>query len=143
MLLGGSGALVVLLSLIQVSPIKIDPWSWLFGGIGKLFNKEVLKEITGIKTELTEVKNDVTSMKKENEVVHVKDCRARILRFSDELYLGQNHSQEHFKQILGDITTYEKYCDSHPEFENQICVAAIKQVKDNYDERLRNHDFLN
>lgn len=102
----------------------------------------VLKEIASVKSELTEVKKDVATMKHEAEEVHAKDCRVRILRFSDELYLGQNHSHEHFKQILCDITTYEKYCDTHPDFENQICVAAIKQIKDSYDERLRKHDFL-
>ena len=88
------------------------------------------------------VKAEVETIRDENREIHAKDCRVRILRFADEIYLGQLHSHEHFKQILGDITHYEKYCDAHPEFENQIAVAAIEQIKESYNTRLRKHDFL-
>lgn len=45
-------------------------------------------------------------------------CRYRILRFNDEILHEQRHTKEHFDQILDDITRYEKYCDEHPEYEN-------------------------
>ncbi len=56
-------------------------------------------------------------------------CRYRILRFNDEILHEQKHTQEHFDQILDDVTKYEKYCDEHPEYENNKAVLAIENVK--------------
>lgn len=134
-LYGGGGGLLALLTLIQIAPVKLNPWSAMLGWLGRQVNKDLLSQVKAMKTEIETIRD-------ENREIHAKDCRVRILRFSDEIYLGQPHSQEHFKQILGDITHYEKYCDAHPEFENQIAVAAIAQIKDSYNDRLRKHDFL-
>lgn len=56
-------------------------------------------------------------------------CRYRILRFNDEILHDQKHSKEHFDQILEDITRYEKFCDEHPEYENNKAVLAIENIK--------------
>lgn len=141
-LYGGGGGLLVLLTLIQISPIKLNPWSAILEWLGKQTNKAMLLKMETLERDMKTVKNEVSTIRDENREIHAKDCRVRILRFSDEIYLGQPHSQEHFKQILGDITHYEKYCDEHPEFENQIAVAAIAQIKESYKDRLRKHDFL-
>lgn len=130
-LLGGGGVFLVLMTLIQIAPVKLNPWSW----FGNQINKDLLAEIKTMKSEIDTIRD-------ENREVHAKDCRVRILRFADEIYLEQPHSQEHFKQILGDITHYERYCESHPAFENQIAVSAIEQIKESYNKRLRKHDFL-
>ena len=33
------------LSLVQIAPIKINPWSWIGKCIGKCINGEVIKEV--------------------------------------------------------------------------------------------------
>lgn len=139
---GSGGALLLIMSLLQVSKININPWTAIFGWIGKQLNHEVLKKVSVLEKNMETMQTELDTIRDENREIHAKDCRVRILRFSDEIYLGQNHSQEHFKQVLGDITHYENYCDHHPEFENQIAVAAIEQIKDTYNTRLRKHDFL-
>lgn len=141
-LLNGGGILFAIMSIIQIAPIKLNPWSAILGWIGKQINGDISAKLESVKQEVETVKFDVSTIRDENRAVHAKDCRVRILRFSDEIYLGTNHSQEHFKQILGDITHYEQYCKAHPEFENQIAVAAIAQIKETYNQRLMSHDFL-
>lgn len=141
-LYGGGGGLLILLTLMQVAPIKINPWSSILEWIGNQTNKAMLAKMAALEKDMKGVKTEVDTIRDENREIHAKDCRVRILRFADEVYLGQAHSQEHFKQILGDITHYERYCDVHPEFENQIAVAAIAQIKETYNERLKKHDFL-
>jgi len=136
------GGLVGLMTLIQIAPIKVNPWSAILEWLGNQTNKALLAKMEAFEADMKGVKAEVDTIRDENREIHAKDCRVRILRFSDEIYLGQNHTHEHFKQILGDITHYEKYCDAHPEFENQIAVAAIAQIKDTYNERLKKHDFL-
>ena len=69
-------------------------------------------------------------------------CRYRILRFNDEILHEQRHTKEHFDQILDDITRYEKYCDEHPEYENNKATLAIKNVKKVYQKCSDENSFL-
>ena len=70
------------------------------------------------------------------------DCRARILRFNDEILHGQKHTKEHFDQALSDITTYNSYCDAHKDFKNQITVHATENILKTYDTCMEEHSFL-
>ena len=145
----GGICLVVLLSLVEISPIKINPWSKLFRSLGKALNKDMLEEINGLKTELTSLKEEI---KKVDDRVDKMDsridennaiqCRSRILRFGDEVSHGQNHSRDHFKQIFCDITTYNSYCHSHPEFQNDMTKITSKRIEDDYMERDKRDTFL-
>lgn len=70
------------------------------------------------------------------------NCRVRILRFADEMLDDRRHSKDSFDQVLTDITTYDKYCDAHPDFRNNQTAATVDYIKRNYAERLEKHDFL-
>ena len=39
---GGGGAVLVLLTLIQIAPIEINPWSAIAAAIGRAINREVI-----------------------------------------------------------------------------------------------------
>ena len=45
--MGGGGALVVLLTLVQIAPVKVNPWSAIAKAVGKAVNADVTKETTG------------------------------------------------------------------------------------------------
>lgn len=68
--------------------------------------------------------------------------RYRILRFNDEVKQGIRHTEEHFNQILEDITKYNRYCGEHKDFPNDKAVFAIKNIRDAYDKCLEENDFL-
>ena len=68
--------------------------------------------------------------------------RYRILRFDDEVLHDDKHTKEHFDQILRDITTYERYCDDHPNFENNTTVLTSQRIKNIYEDCLKTADFL-
>lgn len=142
MFLGGGGILVVILSLFQVAKIPINPWTAIFSWIGKQFSHEVISKVDSINKDLKSMQQDITALKEEDLKTAALNSRYRIIRFADEIYHGQNHSHEHYKQILYDITIYEGYCDQHPDFPNQIAVSAIKQIKNKYEDHIINHDFL-
>ena len=73
---------------------------------------------------------------------YAKQCRTRILRFNDELIRGDNHTQEHFNDVLGDITDYGNYCDSHKDFKNEKAVMAIENVRRVYRDCEKDGSFL-
>lgn len=68
--------------------------------------------------------------------------RYRVLRFNDEILHGERHSKEHFDQILEDITHYENYCETHPEYENNKAVLAIANITKIYQKCSEENSFL-
>lgn len=70
-LTGGGITLVVVLTLIQITPVKINPWTAigklikkLLSAIGKAFNSDLLQEMSSFKKELSDVKSEVSSVQK-------------------------------------------------------------------------------
>ena len=46
-LLGGGGLLFVLLSLVQIAPVKWNPWSALAKALGRAVNADLMQELAG------------------------------------------------------------------------------------------------
>lgn len=141
-LLGGSGAVLVLLSIVEISPIKINPWTRLAKWLGRAINADVIKELETVKTNQTETRNRLEEHINTNEKQEADNCRARILRFNNELIRGIPHTKEEFVEALKDIDDYKRYCREHKDYENERAVHAIANIGRVYDERLEKHDFL-
>lgn len=131
----GGGTLLFLMTLIQIAPIKMNPWSAIAKAIGKAINADVLKE-------LDTMKKDLADHVKANEVRNADEHRTRILRFNNELLRDISHTKEEFIDVLADIDFYERYCRDHKDYKNNCAVHAIANISRSYDERLRKHDFL-
>lgn len=129
------GLTLLLMTLIQITPIKINPWTWLGRVIGRAINGEVLDKVNSLS-------EDVKALKEEDAEQWASLSRSHILRFGDELLHGVPHSKEHFDQILLDISKYEDYCDEHPNYKNNIANATIRQIKNTYQKCLENNKFL-
>ncbi len=129
-------------TLIQISPIKINPWSYLARCVGRAINKEVIEKFNTLEQEINEVKQDIGNVKAAAAEREAKDTRIRILRFGDEVLHGMEHSKEHFDQILLDITEYEQYCEEHPLFKNDMTRLTTQQIMKAYTVRWEKHDFL-
>lgn len=153
-IIGAIGAgLLVLMSFVEVSKIKINPWSWIAKHIGRAVNGEMMDAIAGMKkdigTQIDDVKKDVQELREKQEVSDAerkendaKATRTRILRFGDEVYMGIRHSKEHFDQILADVTEYNDYCKDHPNFKNERTKKTVQHIEEVYEKCLREGDFL-
>ena len=91
-LFGGGSALFVLLTLLQLAPIKINPWSAIAKAFGRAINSEVLEKVGKLESELQCVRSGMAEEKAVN-------CRARILRFGDECLHGERHTKDHFDNV--------------------------------------------
>ena len=141
-LLSGGGVLFVLLTLIEITPIKINPWSRLAKGLGRAINADVIKSLEEVKKTQTETRQRLETHISTDEVREVDHCRTRILRFNNELLRDIPHTKEEFIEILKDIDDYERYCKNHKDYANGRAVHAIANIGRVYDERLEKHDFL-
>lgn len=127
-LAGGGGVLVVAMTLVQIAPVKLNPWSWLARAIGRAVNAEVIKKLD----------DHITMDDRRCADGH----RTRILHFNNELLRDIDHTKEEFIEVLAEIDAYEKYCREHPEYPNNRAVLAIENIQEVYKERLKKHDFL-
>ena len=141
-LLGGGGAFVVILSLVEISPIKINPWSSLAKWLGRAINSDVIKELEAVKKTQAETRERLEAHINANDKREADNCRTRILRFNNELIREIPHTKEEFVEILKDIDDYERYCKEHTDYANGRAVHAIANIGRTYDERLEKHDFL-
>lgn len=117
----GGSVLLIALTLVQVAPIRINPWSAIARAIGKALNVDLNEKM---------------------EANEAKTARYRILRFDDEIRHKIRHSKEHFDQIIEDVDTYERYCQDHPRFPNGKAVSATDNVKRTYEKCKAENSFL-
>lgn len=142
-------AVIILLSLVEIAPIKINPWSAIIGFLSKKLNADVTQRLDAMQQHLDAMQQRLEEMQKklDEHVVTDDDREARsqrtqILRFNDELIHGVRHTKEHFDEMQVVIHDYETYCGTHKDFQNGRCVHAIANINRVYDELLESHDFL-
>ena len=128
-LTGGGGLLLVLMTLVQVAPVRINPWSWLAKSIGKAMG------IAAIEKKLDD---HIATDDRRDADSH----RVKILQFNNELLRSIDHTKEEFIEVLAEIDAYERFCEDQPDYPNNRAVLAIENIQENYKERLQKHDFL-
>ena len=135
-------ALLILCTLIQIAPIRINPWSALAKGIGRAFNADVLKSLDEVKAEQKKSQQRLADHIKVDDRRDADRHRERILRFNNELLRDIPHTREDFIEILAVIDNYERFCKANEDYKNNRAVHAIANIGRVYDERLQKHDFL-
>lgn len=136
-----AGIAIMLLTIIQIAPIKINPWSWLLRIFGNAINTDLKKDIQAVRDEVASLKTDLKNLQSTYDEDNAKRQRRHILTFADELSVGLNPTKEHFANILAEITKYELYCREHPEFLNHVTKSSAKFIIDTYNERLHTNNF--
>ncbi len=143
------GGLVGLMTLVEVSKIKINPWSAIwklfcrgFHAIGRALNGEVLDKIEGLDTRIDKLEKSQEHAEAKAEEREAKACRLRILRFDDELQRGCKPTKEHITQMLDDVIWYRRYCDEHKDFPDGQAIMAGLHIENDYNQRWKENNFL-
>lgn len=156
----GGVALIILCTLAQIAPIKLNPWTWIWKmivaffkwlgrKIGEGLNGEVITKLGVISGRLDDMGHRLDALEVYNKAQDEKhaeekalDARRRILRFGDEIRNKVRHSKEHFTNMFRDIKYYRTYCDTHPNFENGEVVNTIEIIEETHKKCVRENDFL-
>ena len=133
--LGGGGLVLLLMTLIQIAPIKFDPWSAVAKAIGRALNSEVL-------TQLSVLRENLDTHIRVDDERNADLFRTRILQFNNELLRDILHTREDFIEILAVIDEYERYSRDHEDYKNNRAKFAIENIQRVYKDRLQKHDFL-
>lgn len=120
------GIIVMLLSIVEIAPVKVNPWRWL-----KSF---------------AELPSRVEKL--ENEFKDDRAFRWRSLIFNRSrtiergLKTGELMRREEWEDTLETISNYERYCNHHPEFKNELAVQTIEYIRKQYQYALEHDLFL-
>lgn len=91
--LGGLG------TFVEVSKIKINPWSSLFKWIGKKMNEEVMEEIKCLKKSDEEICKKQAEIERQQAIDTADTIKAEVFSFYNECKRGLKHSEAEFNHI--------------------------------------------
>lgn len=141
-LLGGGLGAAAVLSLLEIAPIKVNPWRAIARGIGRALNGDVLDRLAQVQQAQQDTSSALEAHIKDYDEYKADEHRAVILAFNTSLLRGEMHTQEDFFDVFRHIDQYEDYCRSHSGYKNNRAVHAIANIGRVYDERLKARDFL-
>ena len=116
--------LILLLSLIQIAPVKLNPWDKILGWIGKKTQGEMRKQVSDLQKQITDI--------------WISSHRQCILTFARECRANIHHDAEEWNHVLSIADEYEVYCESHG-VSNGVVKADTRYIRDLYQEMSRDH----
>ena len=119
-----TAGIVILLSLIQISPLKLNPWDKLLGWFGKKLNGATEKRLETVEKQIRDM--------------WINNHRQTVLTFARECRANIEHSSDEWTNVLNVAEEYEKYV-----IENKITNGIITQdtvyLRKLYQELSREH----
>lgn len=114
--------IVIILSLVEITPIKFSPLQW----VGKRINAEALLRLTKMEKKLDE---------------HIAESyRNNILIVQDKLIRGQLLTREEWEKALKNCEDYEKYIRDN-NLSNDLVNEAMKFIHRKYQDALNSASF--
>lgn len=136
-------------TIIQLSPLKLNPWSmlgkalkWLWRAFCRSLNADVLDKLEQLETAEKSTRATLVAHIKLDDEREADKVRSSILHFNNELLRSIPHTKEEFVEILAKIDWYNDFCETHKDYRNCRAVHAIANIERVYDDRMKKHDFL-
>lgn len=99
-------------------------------------------KIDGIAKEIKELRTDIGKIKEELDEDRATNARIRILQFADDVQHCTPKSRESYNQALDDIDHYNKYCNTHENYENSKASAAMEIIETEYQRCLKGEAYF-
>ena len=125
---------VLLLTIIQIAPIKINPWDKILVWFGNHMNADIVRRVDVIEEKLDEHIRDSSEER-------IRKIRADILDFGNACMNGRPHTKEEFEFVISECDAYEKHIEKM-QIRNGVATATIKEVRRLYEKHLCENTFL-
>ena len=126
--------LLILSIFIQITPIKISPWSALFKWVGKKITNNACHKIDSLITKVSDLETSIDANEKDR-------IRWEILDFANSCRNNRKHSRDEFQHIVDLNDKYKRLLKKTNE-SNGVFDIEFKYIQDLYAERLAKNDFL-
>lgn len=136
-----AGALAVLGTFVEVSKIKINPWSSLFRWIGKKMNAEVMEEIKELKKNDEEIRKEQEEIKRQQAIDACDAIKTEVFGFYNECKRGLKHSEAEFNHIAQQNKKYEELLEITKE-PNGVYEMEFEFIMRIFKKAMAENDFL-
>ena len=126
--------IIVVSVFIQITPIKINPWSALFKWIGKTITGNACSKIDGLIDKVGKIEKDVKTNEKDR-------IRWEILDFANSCRNNRKHTRDEFQHIVALNDKYKRLLKETNDA-NGVFEVEYNYIQDMYAERLEKNDFL-
>lgn len=131
----------ILCTIVQVAPIKINPWDFLLGWVGERFNSGINKRINEVDNRVNNLEKSIDSHIEKCDIDDWKKKRNYIIKFVNEGVNGARHTKEAFENIIALCDEYEEYVKQHPNVHNGVINDSMYAIRTRYQEHLIKADF--
>ena len=115
------------ITIVEFTPIKVNPWQKIFAWIRNLFLGEIISQLMELKRDFEETK--------------AQDKRWHILSFARSCRQGEKHTKEEWNHAISELKDYEVYT-KRKNISNGVIEENAKYLRELYQERLAKNDFL-
>lgn len=114
-------------TIVEIVPIKINPWTSILQWIGNKVNGDLKREITDLKREF--------------ELKNAADMRWDILDFANACRNGRKHCREEWNHVIDQVKEYESYV-KEKDIDNGVMEEETKYLRRLYQELIEKNGFL-
>ena len=137
------GFIILLMTFVQITPIKLNPWSWIGKKIVGLLTADLVKQIGKIEKKISEVEDKLDSHVAEEDLRDLRKRRETILDFASAIAENKRrYTKEQYQQMLSECDMYLMYCEEK-NFQNAVAEESIALIRSAYSCRLKDNSFLN
>ena len=114
--------IIIALSLVQIAPVRLNPWDSLFSWIGKKMNGRLQEQMESLQKQVSDL--------------WINSHRQSILTFARECRADIDHDAEEWNHILSVADEYESYCEKNI-VSNGVVKADTRYIRELYQELSR------
>lgn len=133
--------LVGLSALIQITPIKINPWTALFKWIGGKVNEDLRNQVGGLNEKINNLSKDIDTLGKQRKEDEKDRIRWEMLEFANSCRNGRRHTKDEYLHIIELNDKYKKLLKETND-KNGVFEVEYEYIKELYKERQEKNDFL-
>ena len=124
----------ILMTLIQIAPIKLNPWDKILTWLGNHMNADIVKRVDVIEAKLDE-------HIRESSDERIRKVRADILDFGNACMNGRPHTKEEFEFVISECDQYEKHIEKTGG-KNGVATATITEIRRLYEKGIQDNSFM-
>ena len=120
--------------VVEISPIKINPWSSVLRWIGRVINADVVQRLQRLEERADEQRESID----ENEMDRI---RWEVLDFANACRNHVRHTKDEFQHIIALNGKYHRLLEKY-KMENGVFDAEYDYILELYKELQHNNEFL-
>lgn len=134
--------ILIIMTFIQITPIKVNPWSALIRWLSKSFTSDIGKQLSELEKKVDSVNDKLNTHIEESNAIDLRKRRESILDFASAIAEGKrSYTKEQYEQMLSECDSYGVYCESK-NFKNSVADESISLIRHSYMSKMLNNSFL-